>query len=159
MQLRQQLTARRTLNVAAALLPMLAACASARPFSAANEPPRDVLRVTADDRTTGARVVLSGAPVQLVNGGGQAAQDTVFTTAPISVALPAEAFELRIAARDDRGRAANADIELSIPDAAGVAHVRATGSELVVRRATAGAAIEVVGATRPVAVSRVARNG
>ena len=152
---RAELLRRAGAAFAVALIPLFGACAGAVRSEQALEVKRadDVVWIRASDVQAGTRVVLTGAPVYVLNGQRESRRDTLFVRAPFAIGLPAGAFELTIAAQrapaPARTLAPVAEVKFTTLDERGaIVTVRAEGPTLVLRRQVEGGSVAVSGARR-----------
>ena len=141
---------------ALALVPLLGACGAVARTAPAPLELRQAdgaVWVRASDQRSGARVVLSGAPVYVLSGERELRGDTLYVKTPFAIGIPEGAFELTVEAQRPRGpaRAASPVAELRFTAIGGrgtLESVRAEGSRLVLRRHESGGALAVDGARR-----------
>ena len=147
------------------LLPLFGACAPVSTASRAAAPSpaiassaqvldaERVLWVRTPDPRTSASLSIDGEPVKVIAGAKRLRGDTVIAATTFAVALPADAFEMRITAKaalpGQPGINGKAVVEYTTVNARGeLQRVQAVGADLVLRRAAADQPLEVAGASR-----------
>ena len=145
---------RARIALALAVIPLLGACAAVPNTSGSIVPidqPDRVVWVRARDANA-TRVVLSGAPVQLMHARRERAGDTLVVRLPFAVVVPDGAFEVAIRAYATtpglRGSAPAAQVEFVTTRAGNIASVRGEGARLVIRREAVGQPLSLSGALR-----------